>query len=404
MTANNESELLLLLRDIRRLSTANLKNGVLSASLSLNETICNNLRSISDLHPSGDLTIVRLDLVDAISIDDIEEHLGHEVSISVHTPQTRREFFAENLQDMVSSGHSYTSPNYFYIYDIDFLSTDLQSVDDVAKYLNVLDFVDFITTNIECDHSETLPDGSRVLYFLNSQRKLSIPLQYDFDALILGADDLSRSIQKLRHYFAESFHSLDKQQLFKATLISYLQIQSEGDRFSFLINKLSEFTKAFEDNYELFVSQFSYEKEIDNIYEQRRLYSAKLNEILSGIQTKLLAIPLPFLIAGTQLSPPSVENHIISNSLVLAGVFVFLVIIVLLLKTQLTLLSAIENEISAKKVRLETDFPRLNEEVASEFYELELMAGEVRRYINIVGALAFLSFIFTTIIYSLYLS
>ena len=129
-----------------------------------------------------------------------------------------------------------------------------------------------------------------------------------------------------------------------------------------------------------------------------------MNEILSGIQTKLLAIPLPFLIAGTQLSPPSVENHIISNSLVLAGVFVFLVIIVLLLKTQLTLLSAIENEISAKKVRLETDFPRLNEEVASEFYELELMAGEVRRYINIVGALAVLSFIFTTIIYSLYLS
>lgn len=403
MTSSNESELLLLLRDIGRLDTANLANGVLTASLLLGEAICKNLESISELYPFGDLTIVGSGLKEAIPIADIEEHIGLEVTLSLDVPQTRQAFFAENLQDMVSSGHSYTSPNHFYIYDIDYLSTDSNIVDDVAKYLSVLDFVDFMNTRIEHDHLETLPDKNLVVYFLNSQRKLSLPLQYDFNALLLDSKELSSSIQKLRHHFAEPFHSLDKQQLFKATLINHLQFQGESDRFSFLINRLSEFTKAFEDNYELFVSQFSYEDEIDNIYEQRRLYSAKLNEILSGIQTKLLAIPLPFLIAGTQLNPPSVENHIISNSFVLAGIFAFLIIIVLLLKAQLTLLSAIENEISAKKIRLENDFPKLSEEVGSEFYELDLMAREVRRYIIIVGALAVLSFIFSTIIYSLFL-
>jgi hypothetical protein len=190
--------------------------------------------------------------------------------------------------------------------------------------------------------------------------------------------------------------------LFKTTLVDYLYLRTEDQRLNYLANNIKEFCKKFKDNYELFISEFSFESEIERVHQERRDFSSRLNDLLTGIQTKLLAIPLAFLISGSQLKPIDSFTTGVSNVFVVMSIFIFVLIIMILISTQLSLLKAVKNEFSAKKIWLLQNLPISSEELSEEFDSLEIMSSNIEKNLKIIGFFAALSLVFAVFLCSYY--
>ena len=147
-------------------------------------------------------------------------------------------------------------------------------------------------------------------------------------------------------------------------------------------------------NYELFVSNFSFNNDLDKLNEQKREFSVKLNGLLIGIQGKLLAIPVSTILATTQLKDASDPSHLTINTTVMVSSLFFLLIIVWLIKSQMIAIKAIEYEILQKEKRFRQELPKLFDEVVSIFSSLK---SDCSLNLKMARSLIVLSFVLTIV-------
>lgn len=401
-TTNQKSPILLRLRALYSPYESDYSDGKLSALLVLDESTCELISSISDIDQSCDISVCLASTQTDIPISEINENLGASAIITVHVPRTNSNFFAQDVNDLVNSGYSYNTPEQYYLYEPDFLSSDSEPNNTNDQYLEVIGFLNQLNLTSAFDHSDENFQGHVSLLFLSPKKKLQLPLLYNFNSLETDANIIQDCTLSISNVFSDSLHTEEKRMLFKTTLVDFLYSRPEESRLTYLINNLKEFCKNFRDNYELFISEFSFENEIERVHQERREFTSKLNDLLAGIQTKLLAVPLTLLISESQLKPIDSFATSVSNVVLVIGMCIFVYIIWLLIQTQLLLLNAVKKEFSAKRVWLLKNLPYNSEELSTQFDGLETMSLDIEKYLKIVRFFAVMSLLYAFILCAYY--
>jgi len=150
----------------------------------------------------------------------------------------------------------------------------------------------------------------------------------------------------------------------------------------------------------LFLHEFSFEDEKEKLEQKKQEYLLKLNEILNGIHGKLLAVPVSLVIVAGQMKPPTVSNYFLINLIILAGAFVFALIMWMLTANQLHSLLAVKMEYSSKKERLKMELrSSLYDELSQAFVQLDNRFKHQRRMIWFIDGLVFLGLFFSVFVF-----
>ena len=166
-------------------------------------------------------------------------------------------------------------------------------------------------------------------------------------------------------YSIENFHSEDiqiicnfatilsehneKQKLYIAELIDYF-INSTSANLAGLLDNLRLVLDRCNSSYELYLSDFSFNKIKLEIDSKALEYTNKLQGVINESQTKLIAIPSAFILAAASLNF-NADNILldVKNISIIIGALIFAILIQLFLSNQLSSLEFIKNSIDEYK-------------------------------------------------------
>jgi hypothetical protein len=313
-------------------------------------------------------------------------------SIEVIIPRNRDVFFASSLDNLLNSQISshYSAPTELYLADTDEVcnATHEPVAERTKSYRQVLKAVSLLKKAADYDDTSS---GTLKLVFLQRE-KLEVPVLYGATAL--------RSLEKVDEWLSllsGDIHSEQRRTIFRTVLLDALRSVEPAERFVKFLGLFDELFIRFQDNYQLYVAEFSFEKVLAEITQKKLDYILKLNKTFSDIQNQLLAIPVAVILVGGQMEQAG--SITTKNAVVYVGVFVFALLMSLLIRNQLDNLMAIGSEISD----LRNQFVNKSVAIAGRFNEayVELRGRERRqrtliRIVDVVvtAALAGTTYIF----------
>ncbi|MDD1966830.1 hypothetical protein NPS29_16000 [Pseudomonas putida] len=327
------------------------------------------------------------------SITDIGPNL--EFSVEISPPRGWQCALAKNDEDLLSIANIHSLPENFALTQTGYKSWDSSIAEcDRPSIVKASDLLKHLQTETIV---ETL-DGRFVLS--NYDSKITIPYTVATETIHRSSESVKVAIDGLKELFADSLHSSEKKRILRNALLSSLKACDENQRLGHFLLHSAEIINNAQHNYELFVSGFSFQNDLEKLQEQKRDFSVKLNGLLIGIQGKLLAIPASTILATTQLKDEGDANYVIVNSSIMASSLFFLVIIVWLIRSQMLAIKSIESEIMQKEKRFKLELPRLFLEVKAIFDSLK---SDCKLNLRMAWILIILSFLFTFVTWHIFL-
>lgn len=225
-------------------------------------------------------------------------------------------------------------------------STDvkLKHFFDISNFLHLL--------NDNADHSTKVT--SKVideLVFLHKSR-LDIPIILSIDCLNDALDGYS-IVDSL---FKDDSHTEQKASIFKEVMYGLLINIPVKERLGYLLLNFGEFSKRFNENYQLFVSEFSFDDVRKEYEENKRDYLTKLNDIFSSVQTKMLGIPISLAIASLKISSIVDGISFWTNFLLAISISIYSIMMFMLITNQKHTLSAVKSEYESQMARLKHQY------------------------------------------------
>ncbi|MEY8198614.1 MAG: hypothetical protein RPS47_05185 [Colwellia sp.] len=230
---------------------------------------------------------------------------------------------------------------------------------DISNFLHLL--------NDNADHSTKIT--SKVideLVFLHKSR-LDIPIILPTDCLNEALDGYS-IVDSL---FKDDSHTEQKSSIFKEVMYGLLINIPEKDRLSYLLLNFGEFSKRFNENYQLFVSEFSFDDVRKEYEENKRDYLTKLNDIFSSVQTKMLGIPISLAIASLKMSSVVDGISFWTNFLLAISITIYSIMMFMLIANQKHTLSAVKSEYQSQMTRLKHQYSEQYESIKKIQSELD---------------------------------
>jgi len=223
----------------------------------------------------------------------------------------------------------------FYLVDLDYFHGVSDVVPEpVRHYFVAVDLFQLLRKI--ADHEHSLGE-SVVLVFLQS-RKLEITGEYDArDLTALKGFPILRD-----EFFDSNTHAQQKASIVKTVLIETFQGEPRV-RLGDVLRRFDSILSNTESNYELYVSEFSFQKIKNQIEQEKFDLTAKLNKVFSDIQNQLLAIPAALVLVGGQMERTGAWS--LKNLFIWLGALVFSKLMDLLISNQRHTLDAIKHEI-----------------------------------------------------------
>lgn len=260
------------------------------------------------------------------------------IDITLQPHRKKSLFFAKDLNDILENNpYKHSPPECFYLADIDIIFPENANAPQIVKnYIDAARLSDFLKSL--ADHYDDYNGPLRLIYL--HKEKLEIQVEYT-------TSDLCEieGLEKLTALLSEDTHKEQRRAIFKEILLKELKNVEKELRFKYLLNRFQSLLSKFHDNYQLYVSEFSFEKVFKEINEKKLEHILRINKNFSEIQNQLLASPIAVLLARSQMA----ENNDIRNYIVIAIVFTFAMFISMLLRNQRASLEAIYNEIKIEK-------------------------------------------------------
>ncbi len=293
---------------------------------------------------------------------------GDAVDIKIKPPRGESLFYAKDLADLLNLSSIVNPPNDILIDTSEYVSwVDTRPMDEsIRAYVKSVELMKCFLSLGVIDYAT-----SGEAFIMTSSSKVSLKLTLDALTLSSSSKKILSGADLIFEKLEDDARKTDKISILKAVLINSLTSAKEEDRLNHFFSHCIEIAKIFSNNYELFISNFSFDTQIEKIMEQKREYGEKLHQILSNIQGQLLAIPVSLILAYGLMKTESESNAFLVNTSVLASVLVFSVIVVFLLLSQGMALSSIGEEIKSKRARLKTELPGLWKEIDPRFTSLD---------------------------------
>lgn len=244
-------------------------------------------------------------------------------------------FFARDLPELISH-HSFKLQilGHFFLAEEDYLHGEDQPTGRVTNYLNTISFIDFLKGVCDYHHQDT--KLLTLIFF--QEEKLEILVDYTADDLCDLPD-----LQALRDALGEGLHQDEKRAVFKAAMIDTLKNIDADKRFAVLLKNLVNVIERYQENYRVYVNKFSFEAVREEVEEKRMEYTVKLNQVITDIQNKLLAVPFALVLAVGKLN--KTKDVTLNDISILLGISVFSALMWLMINNQHHTLDAIKVEI-----------------------------------------------------------
>lgn len=290
--------------------------------------------------------------------------IGQDIDLSITPPRGASLCLAKDQEDLLNVFRLHCLPANFALMDSGFRtwapSTEIAEPSVIAASALIKKF----------EQEEIVEAAGSRFALLTYDQKIYMTHKVSAETVERTAQTVSKGLLKLEAMLADTLHSAEKKRIIRNALISSLKSCDEDDRLSHLLRHCDEILENAQRNYELFISGFSFNNDLDKLLEQKRDFSVKLNGLLIGIQGKLLAIPVSTILATTQLKDPSDANHVTINVAVLASSIIFFIIIAWLIQSQMIAINSIKSEILQKEKRFRLELPKLFKEVRLIFASL----------------------------------
>lgn len=310
------------------------------------------------------------------------------VDIAITPPRGSQYCLAKDEDDLLAVFNLHCLPEHFALLETGYRTWGDELMNSPPAVIRASRFIKELERN---DIFEVT--GSRFTLMTYDQK---IYLTYGVSASVVQrtAGSVANGLKKLEEMLTDSLHRTEKKRLIRNALISSLKSCEEASRLAHLLSHCDEILENAQQNYELFISNFSFNNDLDKLNEQKREFSVKLNGLLIGIQGKLLAIPVSTILATTQLKNSADDDYLTINCAVMMSSIFFLTIIVWLIKSQMIAINAIKYEIVQKEKRFRQELPKLFSEVTRIF---ESLKSDCNLNLKMAWSLTLLSFVLTAV-------
>ncbi len=277
-------------------------------------------------------------------------------------PSESDALFVESMASLLEAPtRLLASPRQFYLADIDYLlnEEEVEIPRQVENYLYASSFAS--TLNELADHS--LPSIPKAI-FLQGE-KLELSLAYCTNDLV----ELKGLDKFIEDFVRAEIHKEQKATIIKGVLIEMLK-NNEIDRLTLpcLIKRFTEFLERVNANYQLYVSEFSFEKIKEQVESEKFEFTLKLNKVFSGIQNQLLAVPIALVLVSSQMQ--MTEGLSLKNMSIWFGIIIFGVFMSLLIRNQRSTLKAIQMEIDSQWSNIKNKHQFVAERLNSSYLQL----------------------------------
>ncbi|WED29904.1 hypothetical protein L3V77_21085 [Vibrio sp. DW001] len=249
---------------------------------------------------------------------------------------------------------------------------------DLKHYINTVALIDILRAL--ADHTEVVKGGNLPNLVMLHKNRLEIPCHYKLEDIQSGLDGITH----ISNWIKDKAHKDQKVSIFKTALYDFLKSVQKEKRFEYLLTHFGEFSSQVTENYELYVSEFSFDDVRLEYQEKKRDYMLKINETFSSIQTKALGIPVSIAFVALRLStakPGSFAEP--TNMLLFVAAFIYGLMMWLLIQNQKHSLKSIEIEYKGQISRLRKEYPDHHEKIKNEFEDLDKRCSTQKAQLNL---------------------
>lgn len=249
-----------------------------------------------------------------------------------------------------SKKNAFKVPDQFYIFMTDdfkvggSLSSKANHLLQLSSLLNLL--IDF------ADYSEEITPGVVTNYVFLHKKRLNINVGVCEGNISEALDGITILLSKLN----DESHSEQKKSILKEVLSGMVVSIDEGERLKYLIENFGVFSQRFSENYEFFVSEFSFDDVRLEYEEKKRDYMSKLNDIFSSSLTKMIGVPISLALISFKMSAVVGDVSFFTNMMLFFAVLVYAFMMVALIKNQKHTLTALKTEYKSQMARLKFSF------------------------------------------------
>lgn len=354
---------------------------------------------LEDFHKITGFELSYLDVDNDIYIDsDISNH----DEICLKAELERKDLLDSNLnvyfnwKEMLENKVNLTtSPENFLILDESIIYPDnkpkteanKKTINKIEHYQEIISLLKILLVN--ADHKNKLSnDVIEDVVFLHKSR-LEIPISYS-EALL---DEKLDGISIVKALFDEKSHKEQKKSIFKEVLHGFLINVPKKERLEHLIVYFGEFSKRYNENYQLFVSEFSFDEVRKEYEEKKRDYFTALNDVFSSVQTKMLGIPVSLALGALKMSAIIDDVTFWTNALLAFSIIIYSIMMFMLIKNQKHTLSAIKTEYDSQMTRLKHQYVEQYEEIKNIQIDLDKRHDFQKSCLNWFYVLTFSLFI-----------
>lgn len=335
-----------------------------------------------------------------IAISTVNE--GDTLRISVHPVRTKWAFVAKDFDDLLDHfDFSIQQPQIYLISDIAYTNVEEDAVrpHSVEMYGRTLKFVRLLK-----DVAEYTEPLKKILIFIGGRRRLDLNVTY-------GSHDMGLKPEfydKFENVFSEGLHYGVKKTLLISALLETLQNAPIQERFQVLLSKLDLLWQKFYADYQLYISEFSFENEKEKLEERKRDYIVSLNNVISGVQNQILAVPISLVLIGGQMKLIGPEigtsqnlSKLLANTSILVGAIVFAALMFILTGNQRRTLEALKQEYTSRQKRYKQDLPQLLQDLQKAFSDVDERRSQVEKLLFFVNVVIIVGLLFSGVMFVL---
>ncbi|XZT09003.1 hypothetical protein ACT44O_11475 [Acinetobacter baumannii] len=295
-------------------------------------------------------------------------------------------FYQLSLKEMLASDPSVRCnlpQNPIYFEDIDYIYTPmeldklegLKLRQEIKNYIRSVNLFSLLKT--QCDHSNKDASNQETLYFLGKKKLL---IQNDLTA---SNEEILKHIQVFKINYIES--QIHKEAIKNIITDSLLSFYSEN-RISIndLCNNFDIIYEVIKNNYDTYISQFTFEKIKKEVEKFRTETITRINKAFSDIQMQIITIPASLIVVGANLKTGS-SYSFLSNTIVLLGALFFTVAVFFMCENQDDTLENIKYEYEAQEKEFIKD-PLFKEktEIRNNFIVLNNRYNRQKRNLKLI--------------------
>jgi hypothetical protein len=291
--------------------------------------------------------------------------LGDVFLLDITQPRIGLGILAQNFSKYITStsGVRVKERDNYYLIDEGFSSADQPALVVVNKYRQVLRLITLLA-----ESAHYLDSAKEEMIFYKDGRFV-VPIVYGEKEVNV----LNFSVfEGLERFVLDPYHKEQKIKMLGENLIEMLTLVPVKERFSCLISNLDDLYRRLQAGYNLFASDYTYEKAVAEVHAFKVDAVTKIHKAITDIQAQVLGIPIATFIALSQLKKTNSLNvQFAANATILVGVFVFCFLLIGFLVNQRATLKTIEDEVLRQRKVFEKRFEESKIAYFDEFASIE---------------------------------